>query len=210
MNKPLIIIGYSGHSYVCIDVAISLGYTILGYCDKEEKIYNPYNLTYLGKDLDRDCLDILEKNDFFFGIGSNQARYNAMDDIGKIIGKMSASLISDKAYISPMAILGNCGILVMPNVTINSLATINKGSIINTGAIIEHECIVDDFAHIGPGAVLAGNVKVGKRSFVGANSVVKQGVTIGDDVTIGAGTVVLYDVPHGATVVGNPGKITKV
>jgi sugar O-acyltransferase (sialic acid O-acetyltransferase NeuD family) len=210
MSKSLVLVGYSGHSYVSIDVAINNGYSILGYCDIEEKKYNPYNLNYLGKDIDSNCIDILSNNDFFFGIGSNSIRYNLTDDIFKITKKFPISLISDKAYISQTTTMDDHGILVMPNVAINSLAIINKGVIINTGAIIEHECIVDEYSHIGPGAVLAGNVKVGKRTFVGANSVVKQGITIGDDVIIGAGSVVLLDVPNGATVIGNPGKVLKI
>ncbi|HPN57619.1 MAG TPA: DapH/DapD/GlmU-related protein, partial [Chitinophagaceae bacterium] len=71
---------------------------------------------------------------------------------------------------------------------------------------IDHECIIGDFTHIAPGAVLCGNVKVGRNTFIGANSVIRQGIIIGDNVTIGAGTVVVKDVPDGATVVGNPAK----
>ena len=61
-------------------------------------------------------------------------------------------------------------------------AEIKKGVIINTGAIVEHECIINDYAHIAPGAVLAGSVFVGANSFIGANAVVKQGVKIGKNV----------------------------
>jgi acetyltransferase EpsM len=57
--------------------------------------------------------------------------------------------------------------------------------------------------------VLCGDVTIGHRTFVGANSVIKQGVNVGADVTIGAGTVVLKDVPDGATLVGNPGRIIR-
>ncbi|HAO47433.1 MAG TPA: hypothetical protein DCQ97_10945, partial [Chitinophagaceae bacterium] len=65
--------------------------------------------------------------------------------------------------------------MIAAQATINPLARIGKGAICNTGCIVEHECVVGDFAHIGPGAVLCGNVSVGEGSFVGANAVVRQG-----------------------------------
>jgi acetyltransferase EpsM len=40
---------------------------------------------------------------------------------------------------------------------------VGKNVILNTGCIIEHECVLGDAVHIGPGAVLAGNVKLVKE-----------------------------------------------
>lgn len=207
MLENLIIIGYSGHSFVAIDIAIKLGYTILGYCDIEIKAQNPYQINYLGKELDSNNLGLILQNNYFIAVGHNQYRFNIQDDILRIINKSPISLIHPLAIISRKAYVNNCGVIIMPNATINAFATIGKGTIINTGAIIEHECKIGDFCHIAPGAVLAGNVTMGDLSFVGANAVVKQGVTIGKNVTIGAGTVVLSNVPDGVTIVGNPGRI---
>ena len=44
INKKIVIIGYSGHSYGCIEVAIKQGFSIVGYHDVLENISNPYNL----------------------------------------------------------------------------------------------------------------------------------------------------------------------
>ena len=74
----------------------------------------------------------------------------------------------------------------------------------NSGAIVEHECIVGDFAHIAPGAVLSGNVHVGEGTLVGVGARVIPGIRIGAWATVGAGAVVIEDVPDGATVVGVP------
>jgi sugar O-acyltransferase (sialic acid O-acetyltransferase NeuD family) len=99
--------------------------------------------------------------------------------------------------------------MISPNVTINALAKIGIGAICNTYSIIEHECIIGDFAHIAPGAVLCGNVKVGENSFVGAKSVIRENITIGKNVIIGAGSVVVKDIPDNVKVVGNPARIIK-
>lgn len=204
--RQVILFGYSGHSYVAIDILMILGYKIKGYVLPKSTNVNPFNIAYLGTDE-----DILLRNELsnyvgFIGIGENLIRKKLYDLISNKIELIS--LIHPSCIFSSNTKI-NKGTLISAHTTINALATIGKGCIINTGAIVEHECVIDDFAHIAPGAVLAGNVSVGECSFIGANSVVKQGIKIGKNVTIGAGTVVLKDVPDGATVVGNPGRIIK-
>ena len=208
--KPIIFIAYSGHAYVCMDVAIENNYNILGYCDKDEKTNNPYKLDYLGHEMSDNARNLIQESEFFIGIGQNQLRYNITDDFARTNnGKLPISLISPNAFISAKAIISSIGVLVNVGVVINSLAQIGEGVILNSSCVIEHECNIGSYSHIAPGAVLAGNVSIGKRSFVGANSTIKQGLTIGNDVTIGAGSVVLQDIPDGATVVGNPAKTIK-
>ena len=48
MKKKIAIIGNSGHSFCCIEIAVCQDYSILGYYDVCEKDVNPYNLNYLG------------------------------------------------------------------------------------------------------------------------------------------------------------------
>ena len=49
-NKEIVIIGYSGHSYGCLEIALNQGMSIIGYYDNEEKKINPFDLKYLGQD----------------------------------------------------------------------------------------------------------------------------------------------------------------
>jgi sugar O-acyltransferase (sialic acid O-acetyltransferase NeuD family) len=207
--KNLILISYSGHSFVSIEVAICMGFKILGYCDVAIKDNNPYNLQYFGMEMERKNLELILENDYFVGIGNNHKRYNISDKIFNHIEKNPLTLIHPNSLISATSSINDFGVLIMPNSTINALASIGRGSIINTGAIVEHECKVGSFCHIAPGVTLLGRVKVGDYSFIGANSVVKEGISIGNNCIIGAGTVVLCDVPSGVTMVGNPGKIIK-
>jgi acetyltransferase-like isoleucine patch superfamily enzyme len=65
---------------------------------------------------------------------------------------------------------------------------------------------VSEFVHIGPGAILCGNVKLGPHSFVGAGAVIRQGITVGKNAMIGAGAVVVKDVADNMTVVGVPAR----
>ena len=74
--------------------------------------------------------------------------------------------------------------------------------------VVAIEKILDNnaFQHrvFGAGLLLAVFVQIG----IGARII--PGVTVGEDAIVGAGAVIIKDVPAGATVVGNPGKIIKL
>lgn len=90
-------------------------------------------------------------------------------------------------------------------------AVVGAHCIINTKTSVDHDCRVDDFAHVGPGATLCGRVHVCEGAFVGAGSVVVDchkkhkhdgacGIRIGAWSLVRAGTIVQADVPDGAKV----------
>lgn len=203
LKKPVAIIGYSGHAYVIIDILLSAGRLVTAYCDSKENPANPFHLQYLGKE--QEVINKLKKFDFFTCVGHNSIREKIHMQMTKLLGS-PINAIHPSAVISSSVKMED-GIMIAANATINPLVELGKGVICNTSCSIDHECIIGDFVHIAPGAVLCGNVKVGKSTFVGANAVIRQGITIGNNVIIGAGTVVVKDIPDNTIVVGNPQKI---
>ncbi len=205
MNGESIILGYSGHAFVVLDILYANGINCKFYCDREAKQTNPYNLKYAGDESDLEVLEHLKHYDVYIGIGDNKMRAKVFNKLN--LNKINTPYISHpSAVISPLAILQEASI-VMPGAIINAVSNIGKGAICNTSSIVEHECTVGDFSHVAPGAVLAGGVSIGNYSLVGANSVIKQGVKIGNRVTIGAGAVILKNVPDDSIVYGNPAKL---
>lgn len=202
LKKPVAIVGYSGHAYVIIDILLNAGRLVTHYCDNEAKEFNPYHLSYLGKEVD--VINRLKDFDYFACVAHNGIREKIHTNLANILGN-PISAIHPSAVISQSVKMGD-GIMIAANATINPLVQLGKGVICNTSSSIDHECIIGDFCHLAPGVVLCGSVKVGKGTFIGANSVVRQGITIGNNVTIGAGTVIVKDVPDGVTVVGNPAR----
>ena len=200
INKGVVLIGYSGHSYGCIEVAIKQGFSIVGYHDILEKVSNPYNLKYLGHE---DNID--SNNNPFIAIGDNSIRRKIYEKLRSNTIFLNTILIHSNTTISKSSLIEE-QTFISAGVIINPQVKIGVGCIINTGAIIEHDCSIDKFSHIAPGAVLAGNVSIGSGCMIGANAVIKQGVNIGDNVTIGAGAVVLKDINSNTTFVGNPAK----
>lgn len=204
-DRKVILIGYSGHSFVVAETALENGFDIIGYSDKEKSDSDPYNLSYLGFEKNDDFIGWYKEVNFVLGIGDNKLRQNIANLI-EIKGKTVETIIHKAANISKNVVIGN-GSFINKNVVVNALAIVGKNVILNTGCIVEHECVLEDAVHIAPGAVLAGNVSIGERTFVGANAVIKQGIVVGKDVVIGAGSVVINNIPDGKTVVGNPGRI---
>lgn len=204
----MIIIGYSGHSFVACSILLACGRPVTAYCDFEEKEFNPYNLTFLGSENSDEGHDAVLNSEFFIGVGDNRIRKKVYERLAAF-EKFPVAAIHPSAIVDEKAVLSKYGVMICAGAVINPLARIGEGAVCNTGSIIEHECKVDRFAHIGPGAVLCGNVRVGEGSFVGAASVIRQGVHIGAFATIGAGAVVLNDVKDNEVVVGNPSRCLK-
>ena len=201
----MILIGYSGHGYVAYGILQLTGKVVTGYCDKEEKTYNPFKLEYKGRENSPAAYDLFREQGFFISVGDNNIRANIFQTLAEQ-DLYPANAIHPFAIIDATAVIASKGVLIAGNATINPLSRIGKGVICNTGSIIEHECIVGDFAHLAPGVVLCGNVKVGNKSFIGANAVIRQGITIGNNAIIGAGAVVVRDVSDNSKVMGVPAR----
>lgn len=103
------------------------------------------------------------------------------------------SLIHPDAYVDQTVRLDE-GIQIMAGAVIQADTFVGKNVIINTRASIDHDCLIEDYVHIAPGAVLCGNVIVKMRAFIGSGAIVIQGIEIGEEACIGAGTSIVRNV----------------
>ena len=113
MTKKINIIGYSGHSYVCIEVALLNDITIIGYCDLNHKNENPYGLTYLGQEKNMNS-----KHEVFICIADN--------------------IIRKKIYNNLTYLNFNIN-LIHPNSIISNTVDIGFQSLVCAGAIINSQ-----------------------------------------------------------------------
>ena len=202
--KTIALIGYSGHAYVAFEIFFSQGQIVSAYTEPAAKAFNPYALTWLGYEQDAATIEKLSGYHYFVCIGDNQVRKRISQMLIPQIGEPENAL--HKSAIVSRSMDAGTGNMIAPRVVINPQVKIGNGVILNTGSIVEHECIIHDYAHIAPGAVLCGNVEVGEGTLVGAGAVVLPGIKIGSNVTIGAGAVVTRDVPDNIKMAGNPSK----
>ncbi|MDT0554146.1 acetyltransferase [Urechidicola vernalis] len=203
-SNSIYILGYSGHAYVAIDIALANNLNVKGYFDFKMVDNNPYKIDFLGSEYSVDIRSIVKSDVVFPGIGDNNLRKKAVNFI-ESNNLNQTTLIDLSASVSLLSSV-NKSTLICPNTVVNSMTVIDKGCIINSGAIIEHECKIGEFSHIAPGAVLAGNVRIGINTLIGANAVVREGIKVGNNATVGAGAVVINDISDGEMWVGNPAR----
>jgi sugar O-acyltransferase (sialic acid O-acetyltransferase NeuD family) len=112
----------------------------------------------------------------------------------------------DPTTIAPRHLLVGPGSYVNAGCTLGADIRIGASVIVNRASSIGHHGIIEDFASIGPGCTLAGQVFVGRGVMIGTGSVVVPGVRIGAGATVAAGSVVRRDVPPRTLVAGNPAR----
>lgn len=188
--------GASGHAKVIIDILNASNIGIDALIDDNENINELHNYKVLH--------DTTNASPVIVSIGANLIRKKIVNRLNCDFG----TAIHPSAIISPTAVI-NEGSVVMQGAIIQSDTIIGKHCIINTRASIDHECIIDDFVHISPGAVLCGNVSVGEGTWIGAGATIVPGVKIGKWSVIGAGAVVTTSQPDNCTIVGVPAKVIK-
>jgi len=100
------------------------------------------------------------------------------------------------------------GVMLWPGAHLGDEVTIGHHTHIQYNAVIAHGSSVGEFTLICAGAVLGGDTTVGPDVVIGSNATVSHGgITIGAGAFVGAGAVIIDDVPPGAVVAGNPGKV---
>lgn len=210
-KRKMVIWGASGHALVVADIIRLRGdYEIAGFLDNvnpELKGSLFAGATILGGN---EQLEVLIANDvrhIIIGFGNCPARIQLAETVVKF-GFSLIQAIHPSAVIASDATIGS-GSVISAGAVINPRVSIGCNVIINTCASIDHECMIADGAHIGPGVRLAGNVQVGKAAWVGIGSTVIERKKIGDFALIGAGSVVVQDIPSNVVAYGTPARVIR-
>lgn len=207
MSKNLVIIGAGGHGKVVADTAEQMDkwQKIIFLDDASNQSYVLQHWPLIGASTELGQSVLPADCDAVVAIGNCQYRFKWINKL-KNMGFNLPIICHPSAYISPHASVSNASV-IFAQCAINAGAYIGQGCIINTGSTIDHDCIIGDYAHISPGAHLAGNTHVGEFSWLGIASCTKQQVKIGCHCIVGAGAVVLNDVDNNKVVAGNPARI---
>jgi sugar O-acyltransferase (sialic acid O-acetyltransferase NeuD family) len=214
MKKDLIIWGAKGHSIVLNDI-LSSEFKLLSLIDNNLNQISPILdiPVYYKKEGFKNWLKSYNKPinnlNFIIAIGGTRGferieLHNYLKDIG--VNPINA--IHNNACIAS-SVSKLVGAHILANSTISSNVQIGTSVIVNTASSIDHECIISDGVHIAPGAILTGNIFIGKYSFVGAGTTILPNIRIGENVIIGAGSLVTKDIPSNVMGYGSPFKIVK-
>ncbi len=127
------------------------------------------------------------------GTNSPRIRVDIFERLAQF-GYAFPTIVHERAVVESSARLA-AGVQIFGMAFVGSAATVGFGAIINTGAIVSHDCVIGDYAHLTPGVILAGHVKVGTAALIGMGVTTGVNVTIGDWARIGNGARIHADVP---------------
>jgi UDP-perosamine 4-acetyltransferase len=163
----------------------------------------------LGQDADLETIARLHSILYFVvGIGSIRGGLSLRPKLfeqAEAAGLQALTIVHPSAIVASSAEIG-AGSVVLAGAVIQPGASIGRNVIINTRSSIDHDCRIDDHAHIAPGVTCSGGVRIGRNSHVGTGVVIIQGIHVGAGVTVGAGSLVLRDCDDGTLVYGSPAR----
>nr|WP_101116801.1 NeuD/PglB/VioB family sugar acetyltransferase [Neisseria meningitidis] len=201
-KRKLAVVGAGGHGKVVADLAAALGtYGEIVFLD--DRVQGSVNgFPVIGTTLLLE--NSLSPEQFDIAVGNNRIRRQIAEKAAAL-GFALPVLIHPDSTVSPSATVGQGGV-VMAKAVVQADSVLKDGVIVNTAATVDHDCLLDAFVHISPGAHLSGNTRIGEESWIGTGACSRQQIRIGSRATIGAGAVVVRDVSDGMTVAGNPAK----
>ena len=108
--------------------------------------------------------------------------------------------------------------IIMEDVLIKEIVILHENShigyrtelydgVIIDGAHLAHHNVIKDCSEIVCGAVLGGNVTIGRFTRVYLGAIIKNRIKVGENSIVGAGSVVLSDVNDNTIVAQKPGKM---
>jgi len=211
MKHPIVLWGATGQAIVLNEFLNSAGYTLAALYDRNRDLSSFTKDVPMYHDESEFFHFLKEKNGWKFAvaIGGDGGRDRLLiDEKLKKAGLEAATLLHPNSHIATDAEIGQ-GSQILINATVCSRAVIGRQVIVNSSASVDHECELSDGVHVGPGAVLAGCVKVGESTFIGTGAVILPNVRIGNHCMIGAGSVVSKDIPDGVVAVGAPCRVIR-
>jgi len=204
--NEVVIFGAAGHAKVAADILMLSGYKVIAFIGKKGERGKILGVAVLEETGPAAAKLLADKNmDYFVAIGDNRIREKVTARLQKLLKRKPVNAVHPDAVISQYTEIGtgnfiNCG------VKINAGARIGNSVCINTSATVDHDCVFEDFSHLGPGAHLAGRVRVGRYASVWTGAVVIPKIFIGRDAVVGAGACVIRNVKTGDLVAGVPAK----
>lgn len=214
LNKPLIIIGGSGHGCV-IEACVNdnrnrfgdLEWEVKGYCNDFDSEVDGYPV--LGKL--SDIPKLLEEGYYFsWGIhliGRNVKTAELFSSIS-IPDDRWATIIHKTAFISDSVIL-EPGVFIMANAYVAPRTKIGMCSMIKANTNIGHDVIIGPINHIAMGAIIVSCVELGYCVNIAVGATVLAHCKFGDYSMLGASSLATHNVTTREIHVGSPAKLLK-
>lgn len=207
---PVAIYGAGGHAKVVAEIFRLNGHDVVGFVDgvhAGRKGTDFYGAKVLGGDEVLEGLLSSGVKHVVVAFGDNRLRVKTADRLAEM-GFCLLTALHPNAVCAGDVTIGD-GTVVASGAVVGPSSRIGRNAIINTQASLDHDCVVCDGSHVGPGAIVTGVVEIGECAWIGAGAVIADHKKIGHDAIVGAGAVIVKDVPEAVVVVGVPARVTR-
>lgn len=205
----LAIFGTSGFSREVLDIAVPVGYDEIVFIGETKE---PPIQGFTVKTEENIFSLVQESFAFIIGIGNTKTRKAVWK---KYPDLHYANLIHSSAtfgYRQREELQKKAGNIICAGVRMMNQITLGNFGTFDLNCTVGHDCVVENFVTVCPGANISGNVLLQEGAYLGANSCVIQGksitqkITVGRYATVGAGAVVTKNIPDNIIVKGVPAK----
>lgn len=195
MKASYILYGGGGQGAVVAAALQASGHEIVGYFDDRGPTRYLEYLPFLG----RYDANIHSQAFLILSIGDNFTRRRLSLKVSHPWG----GVVHPTAWVGPRSELGT-GSMILARAVVQTGVSVGNHTIIGSGVIIEHHSRVGAFCHITTGAVVAGEVDIEDEVYIGPGAVIARGLHIGKGSIIGAQAYVHHSVPPYTRVWGIP------
>jgi sugar O-acyltransferase (sialic acid O-acetyltransferase NeuD family) len=204
LNKTsIILLGAGGHSSSVASVAISAGFRIRAFVDPLRQIENHLGFPFFNSITQ---IDHFDSYSFAMAVGDNSKRQEIYEGAVEEFGSLHFPILAHQSSVISSFSKVAEGTVIMPHSIVGANSVVGKFCILNTRSSLDHDCLMQDFSSLAPGAITSGLVTIGTRSAVSLGAVIKQRVTIGNDTVIGANSYVNQDIENNCIAYGTPAK----
>ena len=161
----VLILGAGGHAKVIADILMCRGILVRGFLDDDRKFWGEtrLGLPVLGA---IDLFPEYEPEGLIIGVGDNSLRRRVARLLNPHADGLLRNAIHPKATVAESVQMGK-GVVVCAGAVINPDAILGNHVIVNTAATVDHDCAINDFAHIAPGRASGRRGDGGRRHISG-------------------------------------------
>ncbi len=210
--SDIVLIGASGHAKVVIDIIEKEGrHRVAGLVGQDEEPGSSCcGYRVLGKV--EDLPDLVRARGIAAGIvaiGDNRRRSQVAAQVEEFVpGFRFVTAVHPSAQLARGVEVGR-GSVIMAGAVANCDVRIGEFCILNTRASVDHDCLLEDYASLAPGATTGGSVRIGRFAAVCLGAAIIHGVNIGEHAVIGAGATVVSDIPGFVVAYGTPARVIR-
>lgn len=209
MNK-LGIFGASGLAREVADIAEELGYQEIFFIDFSDGIEKISKRKIVSEDKIKSIQE--HDIDYVIGIGEGNLRAKIFNRFPGLnyINLMHPSVTMGKSQGEKIKMTK--GNIFCAGSRFTNNIVIGNFNLFNLNTTIGHDCYIENFVTISPGANISGNVHIENAAYIGTGSTVLQGkslsekLIIGECSIVGAGAVVTKNIEKNKIVKGIPAK----